>query len=91
MNKAELVSSVAEKAGLTKTDAEKVLKAFEATITEALVAGSKIQMVGFMSLEVTERVEREGRNPQTGEPMQIPASKTVRFKVGKALKDAING
>ncbi|MCL2610311.1 MAG: HU family DNA-binding protein [Defluviitaleaceae bacterium] len=90
MNKAELVSSVAEKSGLSKKDAEKALKAFEDTVREALVAGSKVQMVGFMSLEVTERAAREGRNPQTGEPMQIPASKTVKFKVGKALKDAVN-
>ena len=90
MNKSELVSSMAEKSGLTKKDAEKALKAFEETLTEALINGSKIQMVGFMSFEVSERAAREGRNPQTGEPMQIPASKTVKFKVGKALKDAIN-
>lgn len=90
MNKAELVSSVAEKSGLTKKDAEKMLKAFEEAVTEALTRGDKVQMVGFMSLEVTERAEREGRNPQTREPMTIPASKTVKFKVGKALKDAVN-
>jgi len=90
MNKAELVNSIADKSGLTKKDAEKMLKAFEESITEGLVQKGKVQMVGFMSLEVTERAEREGRNPQTREPMTIPASKTVKFKVGKALKDAVN-
>ena len=90
MNKAELVSAIAEKAELTKKDAEKALKAFEEVVTEALSTGDKIQLVGFMSLEISERKEREGRNPRNGETMIIPASKTVKFKVGKALKDAVN-
>ncbi|MCL1924978.1 MAG: HU family DNA-binding protein [Defluviitaleaceae bacterium] len=90
MNKAELVSSLAEKTNLTKKDAEKFLKAFEESVTESLINHGKMQLIGFMSLEVSDRPERPGRNPQTGEAMTIPASKTVKFKVGKALKDAVN-
>ena len=90
MNKAELVSAMAEKAEITKKDAEKALKAFEEVVTEELTQGGKIQLVGFMSLEVAERKEREGRNPRNGETMTIPASKTVKFKVGKVLKDSVN-
>lgn len=91
MNKSELVAAMAEKADMTKKDAEKVLKAFEDVVTEELVTGGKIQLVGFLTLEVAERKEREGRNPRTNETMVIPASKVVKFKVGKALKDAVNG
>lgn len=90
MNKAELVAAMAEKSELTKKDAEKALKAFEEAVTEELANGGKIQIVGFLSFEVSERKEREGRNPRTNETMIIPASKTVKFKVGKALKDAVN-
>ena len=90
MNKAELVSAIAEKSELSKKDAEKALKAFEEAVTEELSNGGKIQLVGFMSLEVSERKEREGRNPRNGETMVIPASKTVKFKVGKVLKDSVN-
>ena len=90
MNKSELVAAMAEKAEMTKKDAEKALKAFEDAITEELVAGGKIQLVGFLTFEVSERKEREGRNPRTNETMVIPASKVVKFKVGKALKDAVN-
>jgi len=90
MNKSELVAAMAEKAEMTKKDAEKVLKAFEDVVTEELVTGGKIQLVGFLTLEVAERKEREGRNPRTNETMVIPASKVVKFKVGKALKDAVN-
>lgn len=90
MNKSELVAAMAEKAEMTKKDAEKALKAFEDAITEELVAGGKIQLVGFLTFEVVERQEREGRNPRTNETMVIPASKVVKFKVGKALKDAVN-
>ncbi len=90
MNKTELISAIAEKSGLSKKDSEKALKAFEEAVTEELVAGGKVQLVGFGTFDVTDRAAREGRNPQTGEPMQIEASKAPRFKVGKALKDAVN-
>ena len=86
MNKAELVSAVAEKAGLSKKDSEKA--AFE-SITETLAAGEKVQLVGFGAFEVKERNARIGRNPKTKEEIQIPASRVASFKVGKALKDAI--
>jgi len=91
MNKTELISSIAAKSGLTKKDSEKALKAFEEAVTETLVSGGKVQLVGFGTFDVAERAAREGRNPQTGEPMKIAASKAPRFKVGKALRDAVNG
>ena len=91
MNKTELISAISAKSGLTKKDSEKALKGFEDAVTEALVSGGKVQMVGFGTFDVTERAAREGRNPQTGEPMKIAASKAPRFKVGKALRDAVNG
>ncbi|MCL1845183.1 MAG: HU family DNA-binding protein [Defluviitaleaceae bacterium] len=91
MNKTELIAAVAGAADLTKKDAEKFLSAFEGVVTDALVAGKKVQLVGFMTVDVVERAEREGRNPQTGQPMRIAASKAPRFKVGKKLRDAVNG
>ena len=90
MNKTELVAAMAEKAGLSKKDAEAALKAFTDTVAEELKKGEKIALVGFGTFEVSERAAREGRNPQTGEPMKIAASKSPKFKAGKALKDAIN-
>ena len=90
MNKTELVSAVAEKAELSKKDAEKALKAFVDVVSEELVKGEKVQVVGFGTFEVTERKEREGRNLQTQEPMIIPASKAPKFRPGKALKDMVN-
>lgn len=90
MNKAELVSAIAEKAELSKKDAEKALKAFEEVVTEVLVNKGEIRLVGFGTFDVTERAEHMGRNPQTKEPMKIPASTSPRFKAGKALKDAVN-
>lgn len=90
MNKAELVAAVAEKAELTKKDSETLLKAFVDVVTDELIKGEKVQLVGFGTFEVSERPEREGRNPQTGETMKIAASKAPKFKAGKALKDAIN-
>ena len=90
MNKAELVAASAEKSELTKKDAEKALKAFTDVVTEELKAGNKIQLVGFGTFEVAKREAREGRNPQTGEPMPIPASVAPKFKAGKALKDEVN-
>jgi DNA-binding protein HU-beta len=91
MNKTELIAAIAAKSDLTKKDAEKALAAFSDAVTEALVAGEKVQLVGFGTFDVAERAEREGRNPQTGEPMKIAASKAPRFKVGKKLRDAVNG
>lgn len=90
MNKNELVSSMAEKAGLKKTECEKALKAFTDTVAEELKKGEKIQLVGFGTFEVSERPAREGRNPRTGETMKIAASKAPKFKAGKALKDSVN-
>ena len=90
MNKAELVAAIAEKTELSKKDSEKALKAFIDVVTEELTKGEKIQLVGFGTFEVAERSAREGRNPQTGETMSIPASKAPKFKAGKALKDAVN-
>ena len=90
MNKTELVAAVAEQAGLSKKDAEAAVKAFTDVVAEALKAGDKIQLVGFGTFEVSERAAREGRYPRTGETMTIEASKTPKFKAGKALKDLVN-
>ena len=90
MNKAELVAAMAEKAELSKKDAEASLKAFTDVVAEELKKGEKIQLVGFGTFEVAERAERTGRNPQTGADMVIPASKAPKFKAGKALKDMVN-
>lgn len=90
MNKAELIAAVAENADMTKKDAEKAVKAFIDVVTEELKKGEKVQIVGFGTFKVSERAAREGRNPQSGEPMKIEASKAPRFKAGKALKDMIN-
>lgn len=90
MNKTELIAAVAEKAELSKKDVEKALKAFTDTVTEELVKGEKVQLVGFGTFEVSERAAREGRNPKTGEAMPIAASRTPKFKAGKALKDEVN-
>ena len=90
MNKAELVAAMAEQTNLSKKDAEAALKAFIDVVSEELKKGEKIQLVGFGTFEVSERAAREGRNPQTGEAMTIAASKTPKFKAGKALKDMLN-
>ena len=90
MNKTELVANVAEKAGLTKKDAEKALGAVIESIEEALVECDKIQLIGFGTFEVKDRAARTGRNPQTGKEIKIAASKNPVFKAGKALKDAVN-
>ena len=90
MNKNELVSAVAEKAGLTKKDAEKAVNALFSSIEEALVKKDKVQMIGFGTFEVKARAARTGRNPQTGDEIKIPASKNPVFKAGKALKEAVN-
>ena len=90
MNKNELVASVAEKAGLTKKDAEKAVGAIFESIQQALVEGDKVQVIGFGTFEVKERSARAGRTPRTHETIQITASKNPAFKAGKALKDAVN-
>ena len=90
MNKTELIAAVAEKAEISKKDAETAVKAFTDVVSEELVNGGKIQLVGFGTFEVSERPAREGRNPRTGETMTIAATKTPKFKVGKALKDMVN-
>ena len=89
MNKTELVAAIAEQTELSKKDAEKALKAFTDIVADELKKGEKVQLVGFGTFEVSERAAREGRNPQTGEEMVIPASKMPKFKVGKLLKDSI--
>ena len=88
MNKAELINSVAATAEVSKKEAEAVITATLASITEALQNDDKVQLVGFGSFEVKVRAERLGRNPKTKEEIHIPASKTPVFKAGKALKDA---
>ena len=90
MNKAELVAAMAERAELSKKDAEAALAAFTNVVAEELKKGEKVQLVGFGTFEVSERAAREGRNPQTGEVMKIAASKAPKFKAGKALKDSVN-
>ena len=90
MNKTELVANVAEKAGLTKKDAEKALTAVLESVQQALIEGDRVQLIGFGTFEVKARAARMGRNPQTGKDMEIPASKAPVFKAGKALKDAVN-
>lgn len=90
MNRMELVAAIAEKSELSKKDAEKALKAFTDVVAEELKKGEQIQLVGFGTFKVSERAAREGRNPQTGETMTIKASKTPKFKAGKALKDMMN-
>ena len=90
MNKTELVAAMAEQTNLSKKDAEAALKAFIDVVSEELKKGEKVQLVGFCTFEVSERAAREGRNPQTGETMEIKASKTPKFKAGKALKDMMN-
>ena len=90
MNKSELIAAIAAKTGETKKDAEATLNAFIDVVTEALVKGDKVQLVGFGSFEVRKRAARKGRNPQTKEEIKIPASKAPVFKAGKALKELVN-
>ncbi len=90
MNKTELVEAMAKKAGLSKKDAEAAVKAFTDVVTAELKKGGKVQLVGFGTFEVSKRAAREGKNPQTGDKIKIPASKAPKFKAGKALKDTVN-
>ena len=89
MNKVELIAKIAEKSELSKKDAEKALVAFTNIVADALVDGDKVAITGFGTFETVERAARTGRNPQTGESIQIGASKSPKFKAGKALKDAV--
>ncbi|NLJ33219.1 MAG: HU family DNA-binding protein [Firmicutes bacterium] len=91
MNKGELISSVANKIDITKKDAEKAVNAVFETIQETMATGEKVQLIGFGTFEVRERKARKGRNPQTGEEIDIPAAKVPAFKAGKGLKDAVSG
>lgn len=91
MNKSELIAAVSEKANLSKKDADAAVKAIVDSITEALVEGEKVQLVGFGTFEVRERAARFGRDPRTGESMEIAASRAPAFKAGQGLKDAVNG
>lgn len=91
MNQAELIADVAERAGLTKADAGKALEALIGSITDALKQGDEVRIAGFGTFGISERGERQGRNPQTGAQITIAASKAARFTAGKAVKDALNG
>ena len=89
MNKSELATKMAEKAGLKKADAEKALKAFIDTVTEELVNGGDVRLVGFGTFDVKTRAARTGKNPRTGEKIEIAEAKVPSFKAGSALKDAV--
>lgn len=91
MNKADLINAVAEKTGMSKKDSESAVAAVVDVITETLVQGEKVQLVGFGSFEVKPRAARVGRNPKTKEPIEIPASTVPVFKAGKVLKDIVGG
>lgn len=90
MNKSELIVALAQKADISKKDAEKAISAFIDVVTETLKAGDKVQLVGFGTFESKERPARVARNPRTGEQIEIAASKAPVFKAGKALKDSVN-
>ena len=90
MNKTELVAAIAEEAGISKKDADKALGAFISAVTGELKKGGKVQLIGFGNFEVREREARIGKNPRTGEKIEIAATKCPAFKAGRALKDALN-
>lgn len=90
MNKNELVASIAKKTGLSKTDSVKALDAVVESVTGSLKKGNEVRLVGFGTFSVSKRAATTGRNPRTGEPIKIPASKQPKFKAGKGLKDAVN-
>ena len=89
MNKSELISAVAERSEVSKKDTEAVINALTSTIVEAVAKDEDVQIIGFGTFTIAERAEREGRNPATGEVMKIAASKSPKFKAGKAFKDAV--
>ena len=90
MNKQELIDAVASETGTTKAAAAETIDAFLGVVTNAVVKGDPVQLIGFGSFSTGARAARAGRNPKTGEPLQIAASKTVKFTAGKAFKDAVN-
>ncbi len=90
MTKSDFIAALAEKNSMTKKDAEKCVAAVFGCLTDVLATGEKVQLTGFGVFEVRERAQREGKNPQNGEPMVIPASKSPAFKAGKSLKDIVN-
>ena len=90
MNKNELITAVADDAGLSKADSEKAVNAVFDSITGALKTGDEVRLMGFGNFSVAQRAASEGRNPRTGEKIKIPASKQVKFKAGKGLKDSVN-
>jgi DNA-binding protein HU-beta len=90
VTKTELVSVVADKAGLTKTDADRAVKALLDAVSDCLKSGDKLSLVGFGTFSVSQRAARKGKNPQTGAKIDIPAAKTPRFKAGKSLRDSVN-
>ena len=90
MNKNELIAQVADAANLSKADATRAVDGVFDVITDSLKGGDEVRLVGFGTFSVTQRAATEGRNPRTGEPIKIPASKQPKFKAGKALKDAVN-
>lgn len=90
MNKSELIEKMAQSADMTKADAERALNSLVSTVTEELANGGDVSLVGFGTFKVNERAARTGRNPQTGETIQIAAAKVPAFKAGKAIKDAVN-
>lgn len=89
MNKSELIEAIAQEADISKAAAQKALDATTNAVTNALKQGDTVTMVGFGTFYVGERAERQGRNPKTGEPLTIAAAKTLKFRAGKALKDAL--
>lgn len=89
MNKTDFIASVSDKSGLSKADAKKAVEAFIETVTEELEKGGKVTLLGFGSFSVSERVARKGINPMTKQPIEIPARKTVKFKVGGELNDRV--
>ena len=90
MNKSELIDKIAKDSDMNKTDSEKVLNSILSIITEAVAAGDKVTLIGFGTFSVSDRAGRQGRNPQTGQSIQIPARKVVKFKAGTKLIDAAN-
>lgn len=90
MNKTELIAAIAEKTGFSKKDAAAAVEAFTGIVTDQVAAGGKVQLVGFGTFERTERAAHSGKNPRTGEVLEVPASKAVKFKVGAEFKKKVN-